>query len=140
MRMSWVWEMRIDHYGVRNKPHKHGQWGMKQIHELWNSKSGGNMYSYFETKFRALSELYFGKTIYHLEDLEVQNPTLQIICKLDLKWGSYVHLKQIGQRRMLSLKFTVHFELIPLISNWISLFHLWVRNWLGTDLNFEINY
>ena len=42
---------------------------MKQIHELWNSKSGGNMYSYFETKFRALSELYFGKTIYHFEDL-----------------------------------------------------------------------
>ena len=65
--------MRIDHYEVRKKAHKHGLWGMKQIHELWNSKFGGNMYSYFDTKFGALPEFYLEKTIYYFEALEVQN-------------------------------------------------------------------
>ena len=29
-RISWVWKMRNDHYGVRKKVRKHGKWGMKQ--------------------------------------------------------------------------------------------------------------
>ena len=37
----------------------------------------------------------------------------QMVCKSELKRGSYACLNQIGQRRMLSLKFTMHFELSP---------------------------
>ena len=110
--------MRNDHYEVRKKTHKHGQWGMKQIcMEIWNSKSGGNIYSKFEVKFGALPKVYFGQTIYRLKALEAKNPTLQMVHKLELKWESYECLKQTGQRRMLSSKFTMHFELNPLISN-----------------------
>ena len=53
---------------------------MKQIcMEIWNSKSGGNIYSKFEVKFGALPKVYFGQTIYRLKALEVRNPILQIV-------------------------------------------------------------
>ena len=44
--------------------------------EIWNSKSGGNIYSDFETKFRVFSEDHFRQAIYRFETLEVRNSTL----------------------------------------------------------------
>ena len=34
-KISWVWKMRNDHYGVRKKARKHGKWGMKQDLATW---------------------------------------------------------------------------------------------------------
>ena len=40
MGILWVWEMGNDHYEVRKKAHKHGQWGMKQIHQaVWKFRT-----------------------------------------------------------------------------------------------------
>ena len=76
-----------------------------QVHmKIWNSKSGTRTYFDFEIKFGAFFKVNFGQTIYHFEAREVKNPTLQIMNKLKLKRGSYVHLKQTRQRRILSLK------------------------------------
>ena len=44
--------------------------------EIWNSKSGDNIYFEFEVIFGVLSEVHFGQDIYRFKDLEVKNPTL----------------------------------------------------------------
>ena len=101
MRISWVWKMRNDHYRVIKKASKHGLWGMKQNlsswMEIWNAKSGGNMYSKLKLKFGVAFEVYFRHTIYCFEAREVRSPTLQIVYKSKLKWRSYDYLKTIVQ-------------------------------------------
>ena len=95
-RISWVWNMINCHYGVRKKVRKHWKWGMKQDSVAWKfrtQKSDSNIYSDFEEKFRALSRVYFIHTIYCFEDQKVKSPTLQTVCKSNLKWRSYDHLK-----------------------------------------------
>ena len=74
--------------------------------EIWYSKSGGNMYFDFKMKFGAFPKVHFGKTIYCFKSLEVRNPTLQIVHKLNLKRGSFTHFNQTGQRGKLSFKLT----------------------------------
>ena len=44
--------------------------------EVWNSKSSGNMYSKFETKFRSIIEVHFMHAIYHFEAREIKSPIL----------------------------------------------------------------
>ena len=61
--------------------------------EIWNAKFGGNMYSNFEEKCGALPKVYFRQAIYLFKALEVRNPTLQIVCKLELKQRRYDRLK-----------------------------------------------
>ena len=86
---------------------KEGWSKCNQVHEkIWNSKSGTRTYFDFEIKFGALFKVNFGQTIYRFEAREVKSPTLQMMDKLKLKQGSYVHLKQTRQRRILSLKLT----------------------------------
>ena len=65
--------------------------------EIWNSKSGGNMYFDFEEKFGVLPEAHFSHAIYCFEAQEVKSPTLEMVCKSELKWRSYGHLKTIAQ-------------------------------------------
>ena len=67
MRISWVWKMRNNHYGVRKKARKHVKWGLKQDSAAWKfrtQKSDGNIYSNFEDKFGALYGVHFIHTIY----------------------------------------------------------------------------
>ena len=64
--------------------------------KIWNSKSGDNMYSKFKVTFGVFSEVHFGQSVYFFKALEVRSPMLQIVCKLERKRGSYVHLNQIG--------------------------------------------
>ena len=95
-RISWVWKMRNDHYGVRKKARKHEKWGMKQDLAAWKfrtQKSDDIIYSNFEDKFGALSRVYYIHTIYRFESQEVKSPTLQTVFKSELKWRSYGHLK-----------------------------------------------
>ena len=69
-RISWVWRMRNDHYGVRKKTRKQGKWGMKQDLAEWKFrtlKSNGNIYSKFEDKFGALLRVHFIHTMYRFE-------------------------------------------------------------------------
>ena len=117
-----------NHCRVRKKARKHGKWGLKQdsssCTKIKNSKSGGNMYSEFEEKFGVFSEFYFVHTIYHFESWEVRSPTLQTVCKLELKWRSYDNLNTIAQ----SLK--GHFKMI-------LKFNLWIRNPIRNDPNFK---
>ena len=117
-RISQVWKMRNDHYGVRKKAKKHGKWGMKQDSVAWKfktQKSDGNIYSDLEDKFKVISRVHFIHTIYHFEDREVRSPTLQMVCKSELKWRSYGHLKTIAQNwRVISKWFrnsTYEFEI-----------------------------
>ena len=82
--ISWVWEMRNDHNGVRKKTRKHGKWGMKQDSaalKFRTQKSDGIIYSDFEDKFRALPGVQCIHTIYRFKSWEVRSPTLQIVCK-----------------------------------------------------------
>ena len=65
------------------------------------------MYYEFEIKSRAFNKAIFGKTIYVFKVWKVRSPMLQTICESELKRGSYVHLKQIVHRRMLSLKLII---------------------------------
>ena len=75
---------------------KHGKWGMKQDLAAWKfrtQKSDGIIYSDFEDKFWALSGVHYIHTIYRFEAREVKSSTLQTVCKSELKWRSYDHLK-----------------------------------------------
>ena len=97
-RISWVWKMRNDHYGVRNKARKHGKWGMKQDSAAWKFRtqnSDGSIYSEFEDKFRGLSGVHCIHNIYFFEAQEVRSPTLQMVHESKLKWRSYSHWKPI---------------------------------------------
>ena len=53
--------------------------------EIWNEKSGDNMYSNFEVKFGVLLEVPFSQVIYRFEALEVRNPMIQMVYKSELK-------------------------------------------------------
>ena len=113
-RISWVWKMRNDHYGVRKKARKHGKWGMKQdsaARKFRTQKSDGNIYSDLEDKFKVLSKVHFIHTIYRFEDREVRSPTFQMVCT----------------------KLKGHFEMI-------SKFNLWIRNPLWNDTNFQFTH
>lgn len=91
--------------------------------EILNIKSSGIMYFEFYVKFKAFPFSQLLVSYKSFEALEFRNPTLQTVHKSELKRGNYMHLKQTSQRRMLSSKFTMHFELSPLILNLTS-FHL----------------
>ena len=41
--------------------------------EIWNTKSGDNMYSDFEVKFGVVPKVHFRQAIYRFEALEVRN-------------------------------------------------------------------
>ena len=43
--------------------------------------------------FRVLPGVHFIHTIYRFESWEVKSPTLQTVCKSELKWRSYSHWK-----------------------------------------------
>ena len=46
MRISWVWKMRNDHYGVRKKARKQGKWGMKRDSAVWKFRTQNLMTIY----------------------------------------------------------------------------------------------
>ena len=62
---------------------------MKQDLAAWKfrkkKKSDGNICFKFEDKFGALSRVHFIHTIYHSEARKVRSPTLQKVCKSELK-------------------------------------------------------
>ena len=43
--------------------------------EIWNTKSGGNMYSNFEANFRALPKVHFRQAIYVLKSRSYESNT-----------------------------------------------------------------
>ena len=53
--------------------------------KIWNSKSGGNMYFDFEVIFGVFPEVHSRQAIYLFKALEVRNPMLQTMHKLELK-------------------------------------------------------
>ena len=127
-RISWVWKMRNDHYGIRKKARKHGKWGMKQYSVAWKfriQKYDGNIYSNFKDKFGEIIGVHFIHTIYHFEAWKVKYLTLQIVCKLKLKWKSYGHLKTTAQSWKVISKwfwnstyeFETHFEMTPILNS-----------------------
>ena len=61
---------------------------MKQDSGAWKfrtKKSGGIIYFDFEDKFGALYGVHYIHTIYRFEAQEVRSPTLQTVCKSELK-------------------------------------------------------
>ena len=61
---------------------------MKQDSAAWKfrtQKSDDIIYSDFEDKFGALSRVHYIHTIYRFKAQEVRSPTLQTVCKLELK-------------------------------------------------------
>ena len=61
MRISWVWNMRNDHYGVRKKARKHGKWDMKQDSAAWKFGTQ-NLVATYTLTLRTNLE-YFAKSI-----------------------------------------------------------------------------
>ena len=45
-RISWVWKMKNDHYGVRKKTRKHGKWGIKQDSTIWKFRTQNLLATY----------------------------------------------------------------------------------------------
>ena len=123
MRISWVWEMRNDHYGVRKKARKHGKWGMKQDLTTWKFRTQNLVVTYTLT-LRTNFEYFPKSIIYRFEAQEVKSPMLQTLCKSKLKWRSYGHLKTFTPSwrviskwfRNSTYEFEIHFEMTP-ISN-----------------------
>ena len=64
----------------------------KSSHAMRNSKG-----QQLQGKFRALFGVHCLHTIYHFESWEVRSPTLQTVCNLELKQGSYGRLKGTAQ-------------------------------------------
>ena len=61
---------------------------MKQDSAAWKfrtQKFDGIIYSKFEDKFRGLPRVHCIHTIHRFEDREVRSPTLQTVCKLEVK-------------------------------------------------------
>ena len=61
---------------------------MKQDSIAWKfrtQKSDGIIYSNFEDKFRGLCGVHYIHTIYRFEAWEVRSPTLQTVCKSEMK-------------------------------------------------------
>ena len=48
-RISWVWKMRNDHYGLRKKARKLGKWGMKQDSTAWKFRTQNLVVTYIMT-------------------------------------------------------------------------------------------
>ena len=81
--------------------------------EIWNAKSGCNMYYDFEAKFEALPKVHFRQTIYCFKALKVKNPTFQTMCKSKLKkklWpfdNNYAELKDHFEIQLMNSKFNL---------------------------------
>ena len=78
MRISWVWKMRNDHYGVIKKVRKHGKWGMKQDSVAWKFRTQNLVIAYtlnLRTNLEHFIEsiLYIIYIILKLGKSEVQN-------------------------------------------------------------------
>ena len=61
---------------------------MKQDSATWKfktQKSDGNIYFNFVDNFGALFGVHFMHTIYRFEARKVRSPTIQMVCKLELK-------------------------------------------------------
>ena len=75
-----------------------GNEAWSKIHQaVWKfrtQKFDDNIYFEFEEKFGALPRVHFIHIIYCFEAWEVMSPTLQTMCKLELKWRSYDHLNK----------------------------------------------
>ena len=77
-RISWVWKMINNHYGVRNKARKHGKWGMKQDSVAWKFRTQNLMVTYTLTLRTNLehfpeSILYILYIISNIEKSRVQH-------------------------------------------------------------------
>ena len=93
---------------------------------IWNAKYGGNMYSNFEIKIGALSEVHFRQSIYRFETLKVRSNALngvQIGAKTKKLWlfeDNYAELKD-------------YFEMI-------LKFNSWIKNPIWNDPNFRFTH
>ena len=77
-RISWVWNMRNDHYGVKKKERKHGKWSMKQDSVAWKfrtQKPDDNIYFDLEENLEYFPEsiLYILYIISNIEKSRVQH-------------------------------------------------------------------
>ena len=102
----------------------HGE--AKSSHAMRNSKG-----QQLQEKFKALSGVHCIYTIYRFEAQEVRSPTLQTVCKSELKWRSYIYLKATAQSwggishwHFLMQKFSHWHSLMRKFSHW--LFPMWI--------------
>ena len=64
-RISWVWKMRNDHYGVRKKARKHRKWGMKQDSTAWKFRTQ-NLVTTYTLTLRINLEHFLESIVYIL--------------------------------------------------------------------------
>ena len=81
MKISWVWKMRNEHYGVRKKARKHGKWGMKQDSATWKFETQ-NLVATCTLIFRKNLE-YFLKSILGILYIFLKIKKLGVKC---FKW------------------------------------------------------
>ena len=75
-RISWVWEMRNDHYGVRKKTGKHGKWGVKQDLVAWKFITQNLVATYTVTLKTNLA--YFLKSILDIPYISLKLRKLEV--------------------------------------------------------------
>ena len=132
-RISWVWKMRNDHYGVRKKVRKHGKWDMKQDSTAWKFRTQNMVVTYtltLRTNFELFLEFILD-IIYIVSKLGgLGFQSFKQCAKLKLKWRSYGHLETTAQ------SWNGHFK-IQLMN---SKSNLWIWNPILNDPNFEFTH
>ena len=125
MRISWVWNMRNDHYEVRKKVRKHEKWGMKEDSTTWKFGTQNLMVTRTLTLRKNLE--YFPKSILDILYISFRSSgsqesnasnDVQIKIEMNKLWpfeDNYAKLKG-------------HFEKI-------SKFNLWIWNPIRNDPN-----
>ena len=135
-RISWVWKMRNNHYGVRKKARKHGKWGMKQDSVAWKFRTQNMIVTYtllLRTNLEHFLEsiLYIPYIISKFGKSGVQN--FKWCANRSLKWRSYGHFKTTTQSWR---PFWNDFEIQFLNSK----SNLWIRNPIQNYPNFEFTH
>ena len=126
MRISWVWKMRNDHYGVRKKARKHGKWGMKQDSSRWKFGTQ-NLVATCTLNLKSNLE-YFPKSIlYILYNISNIGKSGVQCFKQFTNWSKNKEVTTIWRQWT---KLEGHFEMI-------SKFNLWFRN---STYEFEIHF
>ena len=135
-RISCIWKMINDHYGVRKKARKHGKWGMKQDSVAWKFRTQNLVIAYtlnLRTNLEHFIEsiLYIIYIILKLGKSEVQN------FKHYANWSWNEEVMAIWrQLHQVGGSFRNDFEIQLMISK----FNLWIRNPLRNDTNSEFTH
>ena len=119
MRISWVWKMRNDHYGVRKKARKHGKWNLKQDLAAWKFGTQ-NLVATCTMTLRTNLEYFLKSSLNILYIIsKLGKPRVQVLNAVQIRaemnklWSFEDNCAKLkGHFEMIS-KFKIQFEMTP---------------------------